>query len=416
MSSEVVLETTLGNLPLRRGKVRDMYDLGDAMLMVSTDRISAFDWVLPNGIPDKGRVLTQISQYWFERLERPHHVISTDVWQMDLPAGTDRRQLEGRTMLVRKAKVVPIECVVRGYLSGSGWREYRRDGRVCGIRLPEGLVESAELPQPIFTPATKEESGHDENISLERMIGIVGREAAEALRQGSLEIYRQGAELAKQRGILIADTKFEWGWFDGQLILVDEVLTPDSSRFWPADQYRPGRSQPSFDKQIVRDWLETTGWDKNSPPPGLPADVVAQTAQPVHRGIREPDRQAVRLEVGQSLWSAGERFSAPGSLPISCCGSWISRGRCCGQIQNWDWPYSSAINGIWSAPRWQATHCLTVFLSRMGSPLPGVPSRRGWVFRLRWHPRRFARWSRQERGCPCWAVPRSYPVERMQAT
>ena len=274
MSSNVVLQTSLADVPVRRGKVRDMYDLGEHVLMISTDRTSAFDWVLPNGIPDKGRVLTQISSYWFEQFEQPNHVIETDVARMELPKGAALQQLEGRSMLVRKAEVVPIECVVRGYLSGSGWKEYQRDGTVCGIQLPDGLQESDQLEQPIFTPATKAETGHDENISFERMVEIVGVETSETLRDRSIDIYRRGAEIARERGIIIADTKFEWGWFEGQLILIDEVLTPDSSRFWPADLYRPGQGQPSFDKQIVRDWLETTDWDKNSEPPALPDEIV----------------------------------------------------------------------------------------------------------------------------------------------
>lgn len=275
--SAVVSETLLPGLPVRRGKVRDVYDLGDRLLLVSTDRISAFDWVLPTPIPDKGRVLNQLSAFWFQRLGEPHHLLTTDVDQMDLPSGVDRHLLAGRSSLVRKAKVVPIECVVRGYLSGSGWREYRQFGTVCGIRLPAGLVESAPLDEPLFTPATKAETGHDENISFERMVDQVGREVAEELRQRSVALYRRGAEYARQRGILIADSKFEWGTVDGQLILIDEVFTPDSSRFWPADRYQPGGPQPSFDKQFVRDWLESTAWNKNSPPPALPDEVVAKT-------------------------------------------------------------------------------------------------------------------------------------------
>jgi phosphoribosylaminoimidazole-succinocarboxamide synthase len=279
MNSSVVLQTSLGNLPVRRGKVRDIYDLGDRLLLVSSDRISAFDWVLPTGIPDKGRVLTQIAAFWFGQLGEPNHLITTDVQQMGLSPDIDRRPLEGRTCLVRKTKVVPIECVVRGYLAGSGWKQYRADGSVCGIRLPAGLRESDRLPEPIFTPATKAETGHDENISFQRMVEIVGAQAAEELRQRSLAIFRRGSDYARQRGILIADTKFEWGYAEDGLILIDEVLTPDSSRFWPADQYQPGRSQPSFDKQFVRDWLEATTWDKNSPPPSLPEEIVAKTRQ-----------------------------------------------------------------------------------------------------------------------------------------
>lgn len=273
-----VLETSL-SLPVRRGKVRDIYDLDDALLLVSTDRISAFDWVLPTGIPDKGRILTQISAFWFDQLGEPNHMLTTDVDSMDLPSSVDRSELAGRSMLCRKADVVPIECVVRGYLDGSGWKEYQRNGAVCGIQLSEGHVQCSQLPEPIFTPATKEDAGHDENISFERMVELVGQDVSEELRRRSLDLYQRGAEFARNRGILIADTKFEWGWAGDQLILIDETLTPDSSRFWPADQYQPGSGQSSFDKQFVRDYLETTGWDKNSPPPSLPDEIVVKTRQ-----------------------------------------------------------------------------------------------------------------------------------------
>jgi phosphoribosylaminoimidazole-succinocarboxamide synthase len=276
---EAMLQTCLPGLPVRRGKVRDIYDLGDQLLMVSTDRLSAFDWVLPTGIPDKGRVLTQISQFWFQRLETPHHLITMDIDPRLLPPGTDVAALEGRSMLVRKCQVVPIECVVRGYLDGSGWKEYQQSGQVCGISLPSGLRQCSQLEQPIFTPATKEETGHDVNISLEQMIGITGAVAAEELRRRSIEIYQRGAAYARERGIIIADTKFEWGWYEGDLILIDEALTPDSSRFWPADTYEPGHGQPSYDKQFVRDWLTASQWDKNSPPPALPDDIVTCTRQ-----------------------------------------------------------------------------------------------------------------------------------------
>jgi phosphoribosylaminoimidazole-succinocarboxamide synthase len=277
MSTAVILETSLPGLPARRGKVRDVYDLGNRLLLVSTDRLSAFDWVLPTGIPDKGRVLTQVAAFWFDRLDEPNHLITTDVEQMDLPAGVDRRVLAGRCTLCRKTEVVPIECVVRGYLSGSGWKEYQEGGAVCGIRLPAGLAESARLPEPIFTPATKAATGHDENIPFSRVVEIVGRVLAEELRRRSIEIFTRGTRHAQQRGIIIADTKFEFGQVDDELLLIDEVLTPDSSRFWPADQYAPGRSQPSFDKQFVRDWLTASGWDRNSPPPALPEEVVTKT-------------------------------------------------------------------------------------------------------------------------------------------
>jgi len=274
----VVLQTSLPGLTPRRGKVRDVYDLGDRLLLVSTDRISAFDYVLPSGIPDKGKVLTQIAAFWFGLLDEPNHLITTDVDAMDLPAGADRAMLAGRSTLGRKTSVVPIECVVRGYLAGSGWKEYQQSGTVCGISLPPGLTESARLPEPIFTPATKAEQGeHDENISFERLVEIVGRERAGELRRRSLAIFQRGSAYAAQRGILIADTKFEFGQVNGELILIDEVLTMDSSRFWPADQYAPGKGQPSFDKQFVRDWLLASDWDRASTPPPLPENVIAQT-------------------------------------------------------------------------------------------------------------------------------------------
>ncbi len=277
--SDAMLRTSIEGLSVRRGKVRDMYDLGDQLLMVSTDRISAFDWVLPSGIPDKGRVLTQLSRFWFQHLDMPNHVISTDVDPQLLPEGVDIAPLQGRSMLVRKCQVVPIECVVRGYLDGSGWKEYQQTGEVCGIPLPRGLTQCDQLPHPIFTPATKEASGHDINISFEKMVSLTGAVAAEELRRRSIELYEQGAAWARQKGIIIADTKYEWGYYEGDLILIDEALTPDSSRFWPADLYEPGHGQPSFDKQFVRDWLVGTDWDKNSDPPALPDDVVAKTRE-----------------------------------------------------------------------------------------------------------------------------------------
>ena len=278
-----LLETNIGSgkIPKRRGKVRDVYDLGDRLLLVATDRISAFDWVMPNGIPDKGRVLTGLSAYWFKHLKVPDHVLSTEVDAFGLELTPEEREaLRGRATLVRKARVVPFECVVRGYLSGSAWKEYRASGTVCGIELPAGLVESDRI-DPIFTPATKAETGHDENVSFEMMAGAVGKEVAESLQLMSLEVYRTAADHALRNGLILADTKFEWGFDDrtGELLLVDEVLTPDSSRYWPWDAYHPGGPQPSFDKQFVRDWLETTGWDKASPPPELPEDVVARTRE-----------------------------------------------------------------------------------------------------------------------------------------
>ena len=277
MSAAALLESSVEGIPVRRGKVRDIYDFGDRLLFVASDRISAFDWVLPTGIPDKGRVLTQLSRMWFDRLDVEHHLISMQLDDLPLPDDADREALEGRSMVVTKTDVVPVECVVRGYLSGSGWKEYQRDQAVCGIALPEGLTESDRLPDLIFTPATKAEEGHDINISFEQMIEIVGEELSVQLRDLSLDIYRQGAEYALTKGIIIADTKFEFGIKDGEVLLIDEVLTPDSSRFWPQDLYQPGHGQPSYDKQFVRDWLETTDWDKESTPPGLPEDIVSRT-------------------------------------------------------------------------------------------------------------------------------------------
>jgi phosphoribosylaminoimidazole-succinocarboxamide synthase len=273
-------ETNLPGLPKRSGKVRDVYDLGDRLLIVATDRISAFDWVMPNGIPDKGRVLTALSAFWFARLEEKHHLLSTDVDAAGLALDEPTRQaLAGRVMVVRKAEVIPFECVVRGYLAGSGWKEYRQAGTVCGCVLPTGLVESDAIHPPLFTPATKAESGHDENIPMGRLIDALGRQLAHELESRSVGVYLDAATFARERGLILADTKFEWGRDSatGDLILVDEVLTPDSSRYWPADQYAPGGPQPSFDKQFVRDWLETQPWDKNSPPPELPDEIVQKT-------------------------------------------------------------------------------------------------------------------------------------------
>ena len=277
MDRPALLQTSLSGLTVRRGKVRDVYDFGDRLLIVATDRISAFDWILPTGIPDKGRVLTQLSEMWFRRLKTPHHLLGVDPATVPLPPGAHRDELTGRSMVVKKTTVFPIECVVRGYLSGSGWKEYRQTGEVCGVALPAGLQESDRLPEPIFTPATKAATGHDMNIPFSRMCEIVGTSTAEELRTRSLEIYRQASEHARECGIIIADTKFEFGADRGEILLIDEVLTPDSSRFWPQDKYESGKSQPSFDKQFVRDWLETTGWDKNSPAPALPDAVVERT-------------------------------------------------------------------------------------------------------------------------------------------
>jgi len=265
---------------VRSGKVREVYDLGDSFLLVASDRISAFDVIMPNGIPRKGEVLTQISHFWFEKFADlvPNHLLAKA--NDPLPANLQpyAAQLARRSMIVKKAKPLAIECIVRGYLSGSGLKEYKKSQTVCGIHLPAGLVDSSELPEPIFTPSTKAEAGHDENISFEEACKIVGTDLATQARDLSLKIYQAGRDYAKQRGIIIADTKFEFGLFEGKLILIDEVLTPDSSRFWPADKYAPGRGQPSFDKQFVRDYLETLTWDKTPPGPTLPAEVVAKTS------------------------------------------------------------------------------------------------------------------------------------------
>lgn len=264
---------------VRQGKVRDVYDIGDHFLMIASDRISAFDYILPTRIPDKGRVLTQISKFWFDFCGVPHHLVSTDVSSVPIPEGMTEEELEGRTMVVKKCEVVPIECVVRGYLVGSGWLDYQNTGSVCGIDLPAGLKNCAKFSSTLFTPATKAEEGHDENISFERMVEVVGAETANELKAKSLKVYEKGRDFAATKGIILADTKFEWGWHDGELILIDEVLTPDSSRFWPADDYEEGRNQVSFDKQFVREYLESTDWDKNSDPPELPEEIVAKTRE-----------------------------------------------------------------------------------------------------------------------------------------
>ncbi len=275
MTRSPLLETHLP-FPRRQGKVRDVYDLGDKLFIVSTDRISAFDWVMPNGIPDKGSLLTQLSLYWFAELGFENHLLSDSVPDEVKPYDPDGK-LIGRSMVVRKATVIPFECVVRGYLEGSGWKDYQATGQVCGIDLPKGLQQCDCLPTPLFTPATKAESGHDENVSFDTMSRSIGTELANDLRNKTLSVYNRGVELAKQRGIIIADTKLEWGWFEGRVILIDEVLTPDSSRFWPAADWSPGRSQNSYDKQFVREYLMGTNWDRNSPPPTLPESIVQQT-------------------------------------------------------------------------------------------------------------------------------------------
>ena len=291
---KVLKETQFAGLvPSARGKVRDIYDLGDRLLIVATDRLSAFDVILPTPIPDKGRVLTQLSLFWFDLLKDvvPNHVLSAT----DFPAPFDKfkDELAGRSMIVRKTQPLPIECVVRGYLSGSAWKDYRATGKICGIALPAGLRESDRLPEPIFTPATKAATGHDENIPFEQAAALIGKELAEKVRAVSLEIYRRAAAYAEPRGVILADTKFEFGLLGNGLIWIDEALTPDSSRFWPAAQYNPGGPQPSFDKQFVRDYLERIRWPKTPPGPELPAEVVAAT--------RAKYREAFRLLAGREL-------------------------------------------------------------------------------------------------------------------
>ncbi len=294
MAYPTISQTDFVGLPLlARGKVRDIYDLGDRLLIVATDRLSAFDVILPTPIPDKGRVLTQLSLFWFGKLAGivPHHVITATDFSGELAPYRDA--LNGRAMVVRRTDPIPIECVARGYISGSGWKDYCATGKICGIQLPAGLKESDRLPEPIFTPATKATSGHDENISFEEAAERIGRPLAERLRGITLEIYRRASEYAAARGIIIADTKVEFGLDGGELVWIDEALTPDSSRFWPADSYRPGKAQPSFDKQFVRDYLERIGWSKQPPAPALPPDVV--------NGTRAKYREAYERLTGHPL-------------------------------------------------------------------------------------------------------------------
>ena len=295
-SVDILLETDFPGLELRaRGKVRDVYAVGDDFLIVATDRISAFDYILPTGIADKGRVLTQLSVFWFDFFRDlvPTHILTADVDQYPAVLHPWRRQLEGRSMLVKRARMIGIECVARGYLAGSGWKEYRASGSVCGIRLPAGLRESDKLPEPIFTPATKAESGHDENVSFETAASLVGEDTARRIKDLTLGLYTRAAEYAEARGILIADTKFEFGFVDGELVLADEACTPDSSRFWPRESYQPGGPQASYDKQYVRDYLESIHWDKQPPAPPLPPEVAEKTS--------EKYREAYRAITGRSL-------------------------------------------------------------------------------------------------------------------
>jgi phosphoribosylaminoimidazole-succinocarboxamide synthase len=279
--SPALLQTSLGDLPLTaRGKVRDIYDLGsNQLLFVATDRISAFDHVLATGITDKGRILTQLSLFWFDLLKDivKNHLVTADATQFPASCTPYLDQLEGRSMLVKRAEMFPVECVVRGYISGSGWKDYKQTGSVCGIKLPSGLRESDKLPEPIFTPAAKNNIGHDENISFQKMIDTIGQKPAEDLRALTIKIYEKAGKHAASKGLILADTKFEFGLIDGEITLADEVLTPDSSRYWPAETYNPGGAQPSFDKQYVRDYLESIHWNKQAPAPALPPDVVEKT-------------------------------------------------------------------------------------------------------------------------------------------
>jgi len=279
---KIILKTDMPDIKfIRRGKVRDIYDLGDSLLMIASDRISAFDVVLPNGIPGKGKLLTQISIYWFRQMEDiiRNHLIATNVDDYPPVCHKYREQLEGRSMLVRKSEQLPVECIVRGYLSGSGWKEYKKTGSVCGIKLPDGLLESSRLEAPIFTPSTKAEEGHDINITFGETEKIVGKDMAARLRDVSLKIYSKAREMAEKKGIIIADTKFEFGIYDGALILIDEILTPDSSRFWSAKTYEPGKGQDSYDKQIIRDYLLTLDWDQTYPGPVLPDSIVEKAIE-----------------------------------------------------------------------------------------------------------------------------------------
>ncbi len=279
--ANVVLKTDIPNVPVKRGKVRDIYDLGDALLIVASDRISAFDVIMKSGIPYKGEVLTRISKFWFDFLagDVENHLISDNIADFPAPFKDYPQQLAGRSMLVKKTSVLPVECIVRSYITGSGWKEYQKQGTVCGIALPAGLKQCQKLDEPIFTPSTKAEQGaHDENIDYATCVKTIGKDKADWVRDKSLAIFKKGQAYAESKGILLADTKFEWGEIDGRIILIDEVLTPDSSRFWPADQYQPGRDQESFDKQFVRNYLESIDFDKSGPGVELPADIVEKTS------------------------------------------------------------------------------------------------------------------------------------------
>jgi len=295
---DALIETNLQNVPLlKKGKVRDIYDLGETLLIVATDRISAFDVVLPTPIPGKGKILTALTLFWLKFLEEevPHHLITANTEEYPEVLKPFSEVLKGRSMLVKKAEVLPVECIVRGYITGSALKEYKKTGEVCGIKLPEGLKEADKLPYPIFTPSTKAEQGeHDENITFEKMCELIGEDLANTLKELSLKIYEKASKYAEERGIIIADTKFEFGLYNGEVILVDEVLTPDSSRFWPKEEYQPGRPQKSFDKQFIRDWLKSTGWkETEGPPPPIPKEVVEKTV--------ERYKEALRRLTGKSL-------------------------------------------------------------------------------------------------------------------
>lgn len=274
---EALFRTEYPGLECRRGKVRDLYDLGDRLVMIATDRISAFDWVMPNPIPGKGRILTEMSVFWFKHLQLGQQVLSTNPREMGEPFCSHTRELEGRTMMVRKTQVIPFECVVRGYLAGSAWKEYQETGSVSGVPLPKGMKQAQQLPEPIFTPATKAESGHDVNITYGELVNALGEGMGKQLKDRSLEIFRRASTRAVTKKLILADTKFEFGMFGNDLMVIDEILTPDSSRYRDETEYRLGISPPSYDKQFMRDWLESTGWDKNSPPPSLPDEIVEKT-------------------------------------------------------------------------------------------------------------------------------------------
>ncbi len=299
---EALVQSNLQGVPLlKRGKVRDIYDLGDSLLIVATDRISAFDVVLPTPIPGKGKILTALTLFWLhfleEKLQVPHHLITANSEEYPEVLKPFTEILKGRSMLVKKAKVLPVECIVRGYITGSAWKEYKETGKVCGIKLPDGLREADKLPYPIFTPSTKAEQGeHDENITFEKMCEIIGKDLAQELKELSLKIYEKASSYAEERGIIIADTKFEFGTIDGKVILVDEVLTPDSSRFWPKEEYQPGKPQKSFDKQFIRDWLKSTGWkEKEGSPPPIPEDIVKKTVEKYKEALYRLTGQTINI-------------------------------------------------------------------------------------------------------------------------